>query len=646
MMKRIGMQGVALAALVLGASGVASGQEIDRDWELVREDLEIWLDPELGSLRLEGTLVARLVGADTSDGPTLGVNTRDRLVRFDEVLVAGAAVELNVPFEKKEDVLFALVRFDEPKRRGDEVAVSFACHAEASGNQLVVNEDIAFASWVEGWYPIVARPEGVSFSAATKVPGSTTFYLPDGWHAVTNGALVAEEPGREVWESELPLSRSFAAGPYEVLRETVDGFAVSLYMLSDDVHDPRDHVESLAIAIDAMEERWGPYPYPSYAIAEVPEEHGHFGASSEQGFILVKPYFLRTTEGNLPLFAHEASHGWWGNTIGADGDGSLMCTEALAQYGAVIAAERLWGEAGATEFLRFSRPGYITSQCARGFFEMQRHGGDKPLSQLVPGNTHDHTLSDAKGHWVYHMLRRRVGDERFFATMRKLIADFTGRAMTLDDIRAAFVAAAPDADLEVFFEQWLDRAGAPVLRHEWQPPTSLGDPTVELTIEQLQAGEPYDLKLDVALTAPDGTRRLEEVRLRERRATFRLDAPGGVAAVELDPDHRLLLWDPAYGEPPVDGADRTLPPLSPDEIGVYTGTFHIDELASDVVVGEDAGQLIVTLGTDPPKPLVRTLDHRFRADDGFVVFDVVEGRAASFTFLHDGGGHRRAVRSE
>jgi hypothetical protein len=427
------------------------------------------------------------------------------------------------------------------------------------------------------------------------------------------------------------------------LREQVDGLDVSLFLLTDDLPDPRRHVESLSVAIASMEDRWGPYPYPSYAIAEVPIHAGAFGASSEQGFIMVKPFFLQTREGNLPLFAHESAHGWWGNTVGSDGPGSLLCSESLAQYGAVIAAERLWGEEGAAELLRFSRPGYVPDQCARGYFQLWRHGQDKPLAELVSGQNTDHTLADAKGHWVYHMLRGRVGDETFFRTLRGLIEAYTGRSMTLDDVRGAFLAAAPEAGLERFFEQWLDRTGAPVLRCEWSE-TDLG---ASVVIEQLQGGEPFELLLDVGLVGDDGSLQVERVHLERDEQTFELASDVLVRDVTLDPHHRLLIWSPELGEAPVPGLEgREPPPLPEDTIAVYAGDFEVPEAGLDVHVGEDRGHLTVALGRQAPARLVHTGEHRFRSPDGFLVFEVAEGRAGAFTFVRDAGGSRHAVRRD
>ena len=66
------------------------------------------------------------------------------------------------------------------------------------------------------------------------------------------------------------------------------------------------------------------------------------------------------------------------------------------------------GEAAGTDCLRFSRPGYVTEQCARAYFQMWRDGHDQPLATL--NGQFSHQLADCKGHWMYRMLRDRIGD--------------------------------------------------------------------------------------------------------------------------------------------------------------------------------------------------------------------------------------------
>jgi hypothetical protein len=139
-------------------------------------------------------------------------------------------------------------------------------------------------------------------------------------------------------------SSSFVAGPFTVAREHAGGREVSMYLLSASPAAARDQARTLSRAITAMESRFGPYPYASYGVAEVPESSATWAASSEQGVIMARSSMFHASGGNLPLFAHEAAHSWWGNSVSTTGPGSKMGSEALAQYGAVLAIEALEGK--------------------------------------------------------------------------------------------------------------------------------------------------------------------------------------------------------------------------------------------------------------------------------------------------------------
>jgi aminopeptidase N len=140
-----------------------------------------------------------------------------------------------------------------------------------------------------------------------------------------------------------------------------------------------------------------------------------------------------------------------------------------------------------------------------------------------------------------------VGDEIFFATVRGLIEEFAGKALTLDGLRDAFIEAAPEADLAPFFAQWLDRAGAPVLDLKWK---ALAGGNAELSLLQVQKGEPYRLQLEVAIETRDGRTNVHPVAVSGRETRVQLAVDGEIERIRLDPNHRLLIWQPEYGARP------------------------------------------------------------------------------------------------
>ena len=433
--------------------------------------------------------------------------------------------------------------------RGDEIRVKVHASSRSTWvQQFVVAPDIALGSWVTAWYPVPLPGRGGGLGMVTKAPGETRFDIPAGWRVVSNGVRTESrvERGRMVerWATEQPLARSFAAAPYRVVEGESGGNRVELFLLTVSEAEARVQADALARSIAALERRFGPYPTGSYAIAEVPEWVPGFIAASEQGFMMAKPETFQVPGGNIPLFAHEAAHGYWGNLVGSNGPGSAFLEESIAQYGAVIALEDMLGADAAVDFLKFSREGYIPLQSARGFFEVIRRGADSvaiaDMSNL--SGMAKRIVVDSKGTWIYHMLRQRLGDELFFSTLRSYLELHADGSSTLIAFREHVVRAAPHAGLESFFAQWLDRTGAPRLEVSW----TLGDGHVNLVIVQTQQEEPYMLDLDVLVEGQGGSRRVHTVHLNARRGEFRLPSTGQVTAVTVDPNFKILRWDEVY----------------------------------------------------------------------------------------------------
>ena len=547
---------VALCVLVIAFANpcVAYAEEEPTGpiWTVTHMDVNVVLRPEEEALRTSGNMTLRC-DAESSMELRLALNNNHAVLEFVTVEGANAArVELNLPNPKDAAVRYAQIEFLETAKRGDEVQLRFVCEGTGKGYQIRIDPDVATASWVDVWYPYPDDDSGCSLSQRMSVAGTTVIRMPAGWQSLSEGQLVRrtqeDDEAVEEWRLDVPMARSFAAGPYQVARHRIGDREVGVYLLTADAASARRQAEVLGQAIEELEKRFGAFPFPSYGIAEVPAERYEWSAASLQGFIIADSHSFKGPNGNLPLFAHEAAHAWWGNLVGTKGLGAAVCSESMAQYGAVLALEGVLGVDAATEFLRFGAPGNDPAQCAKGYFEIIAIGEDCVLSQATYRSGSRHDLFDAKGHWVYHMLRQRVGDEVFFATLRSLIDTYRGREMSLDDARAAFIrAAGPEKELESFFEQWLDRTGAPDLELQWTYSRSDRGGLVEGSIRQIQPGEPYHLFVTLAM-ALSGSPVSEDhvVEIRTRLTEFSVVVKESVDDIVLDPHHHILMWRPEY----------------------------------------------------------------------------------------------------
>lgn len=521
-----------LALMILWGSGCASARAAEGQWDVVRLDLDIELCPYHGNLLGQGTAKLRLVRGP-SHGPTLVLRDVSRFTKC--TADNGKSGEVRTTPQRAE------VRFPQPLRVGTEVDVSFEFRSGGDSCPVVVTPQCAYARCHGDWYP---QP----LEGSVVAPGTTRVNVPEDWRTLANGSLADSrvEEGRriETWKSEVPTARSFVAGPYSVRRFSDKGSTVVTYLLGEDTRIATKYGEGMQRILRVLEARFGSYPFETCTLVEIPDDVAAWKGAAENGLIFVGSSELRSPDVNTALIAHEVAHQWWGNYVGSRNPAALMVDEALAQYGVVLAIEALEGEQAATEFLRFSRTGYLPCECARAYFNRirgQEH--DKPLIELT-GKGYDYWLANAKGHWVYHMLRQRVGDDLFFRTLRELIVRHGGGEMSLADLRAAFVTAAPpEAELEKFFDQWLDRSSAPVLDATWTAEDGTAGPAARVTIRQ--KGEPFELRLEVAVDSGRASS-MHVVSLSAQEQTFVLPAPGGATGVRVDPSHRLLIWDPAY----------------------------------------------------------------------------------------------------
>jgi hypothetical protein len=161
---------------------------------------------------------------------------------------------------------------------------------------------------------------------------------------------------------------------------------------------------------------------------------------------------------------------------------------------------------------------------------------DKPLGTFDLDDGAGRGIGYQKGAAVFHMLERKIGIDALSAGLRRLTEEQMGRYASWDDLRAAFEQES-GTDLDLFFDQWVRRGGAPQLAlvdASWSP----GAEEVDVTLSQ---GE-TDFVLDVPLRLHYGDR-FEDVVVALDRPTATVAAPcepRGLTAVELDPDYHVF----------------------------------------------------------------------------------------------------------
>ena len=305
-------------------------------------------------------------------------------------------------------------------------------------------------------------------------PDSMDLYItvPSGLYAACNGVLQetseADTTVTYHWHISEPINIYTVAlniAPYVVLEETYtsvtsEEFPFIFYVLPENVEKGKAIMPEFMDHMRFFEELLGPYPFRSekYGVVQTPHlgmEHQTiiaYGANFDNAAMLGRDF------GFDALHHHELAHEWWGNLVTNSSWEDAWIHEGFGSYMQALYVEKLSGEEGYFNYMRFSRmfPG---------------------VQPVAPRETLTADQAFAapiytKGAWILHTLRTYIGDEAFFKSLRDMIYPDETYATATDGSQCRFVDTDDfqmiaeqnsGKDLEWFFDLYLRQAELPVL---------------------------------------------------------------------------------------------------------------------------------------------------------------------------------------
>ncbi|WP_160710877.1 M1 family aminopeptidase [Chitinophaga solisilvae] len=310
--------------------------------------------------------------------------------------------------------------------------------------------------------------------------------------------------------------------------------AFNTYSLSKAV-DGNDISRKAAAVLDYLATQFGPLTIPNFSIIEYPEyvaEQTGIGGASILGGVAMPSGALR--QFNYALFGHEIGHQWWGNKVMVKGSkGKSMVSECMAQYGSLQVVSHFDG-AHAMEYRKTGYPGYIKDQCGLGYLKNAAAGNDEPMATLSDKN--GHILGDSKGFMTLELLSNTIGKPAFNKALQTIGEKYSKDGVTwenfLDEMEKAH-----GGSLQVFYQQWFNRTGAPSWESSWTQQQR------KLQLKVTQKDSLYQLPLEVLITYTNGTTSLQKIAVKDRSQQIQLPVTGTVKTVQLDPYFKVLHWD-------------------------------------------------------------------------------------------------------
>ncbi|MCP4804284.1 MAG: M1 family metallopeptidase [Proteobacteria bacterium] len=501
-----------------GAPGVARP---DRHWDLVHYELDLALEPTVGRISGSASLKVRpllpqvatmrldQVGLDIE---RVDIDGAEGAFRTDDTSLF---IELDPTSEHTVVVHYAAepetgLHFRGPGRDSSDTYTEVWSQGEGQDNRH--------------WLPIWDHP-------SDRFTYRGRFTAPDDMKVLSNGVGSQQPDGSWVYElldqDLVAYLIMVAAGPYQVV--DVPGGPVPIAWWIPPDAEPK-HAENAAGNLPRMMEFFGTktglaYPYPAYREVYV-QRFLYTGMENTSSTVmhrrvLIPNELVDTRIGSQRVVAHELAHQWFGDTLTCDTWNELWLNEGFATFFAAEWMRQVEGEDAFYSGVAGRMDGAHTAPLAGRFWSTE--GGDHAVSYNVY----------TKGSSVLQSLRVLVGEEAFWASIQRYVAQHQHGLVETDDLRRAFEAET-GLHLRWFFDQWAHLPGGA----DVSAVQRYADGELSVTLKQ-DGDTLRALPVDIEIGTADGPIR-RRVWLDDASARLVLELDEAPTYVALDPDAGLI----------------------------------------------------------------------------------------------------------
>lgn len=324
-----------------------------------------------------------------------------------------------------------------------------------SSNGFLHTTDGAFAMGephsATTWFPVNDHPRD-------KALYDFEWTVPAGLTTIANGVrkgqpVVKDGWSTTTWQVTSPMASylaTVAIGDYRLSEGTYDGKPL-VSAVHNSIPATSQVDEDMARSgdvIDFLSSKFGPYPFDALGGIVINDDRINFALETQTRPIYGYA-FWGPTRSNTDVVAHELAHQWFGDSVSVDTWQHIWLNEGFASY-----AQWMWTE----------NDGRITAQQEFDRRYAQANSAIWSIAPGCPGNggrIFDTSVYN-RGAMTLHMLRKTVGDDNFFKTLREWTAlKKDGNATTPEFI--ALAEKISGKDLEKLFNDWLFTTSRPSL---------------------------------------------------------------------------------------------------------------------------------------------------------------------------------------
>lgn len=291
-----------------------------------------------------------------------------------------------------------------------------------------------------------------------------------------------------------------------------------------------DGFSDFAIAtkiLDFFHNHVGPYAYGKLANVQSKTTFG--GLENASAIFYNESYVTGTGKYEMTV-AHEIAHQWFGDSASEKDWPDVWLSEGFATYFAMLFAEFTYGENRRKKEMTDDRTAVLTYYKQDPTPIIKTNEPD-PM-KLLTANSYQ------KASWFLHMLRREVGDKAFWTGIRDYYRQYKdGNALTADFQR--IMENASGKNLGAMFQQWLYKAGHPVIEAVWKYDEA--GKVLKLEIKQLQKEGPFQFPLEIGVFSADSDiPEIHSVYISRETQAAEVKMSQKPSKIALDPNVNLL----------------------------------------------------------------------------------------------------------
>ena len=397
--------------------------------------------------------------------------------------------------------------------------------------------------WTQGetesnsaWFPTIEDPQQ-RMTQEIYLTVDTTYLT------LSNGLLITSTDHRngtktDYWKQSLPAApylTMIAVGDFAVVKDHWRTIEVNYYVEHEYEKYAKMIFGNTPEMMEFFSEKLGvPYPWEKYS--QVTVRDFVTGAMENTTAVVHREGMQQTyreyIDGNLEsTISHELIHHWFGNLVTCESWSNIPLNEGFANYG-----EYLWFE---YKLGRDDADYNNQQEQARSIQSLQRNDPDIIRFDYESREDMFDAISYAKAGRVLHMLRKYVGDDAFFASLKYYVDANKFSSVEIHDLRLAFEKTTGE-DLNWFFNQWFLNHGKPSINidYAWNDLTKQQTISIQQT-QDMQKNPLYKIPLDVDIYS-NGKVERKKIVIEKMKEDFVFPLSSKPDLVNVDAEKMLL----------------------------------------------------------------------------------------------------------